>query len=384
MMQTQPMSLPGIPSVYVMVNDSSGIPHSGGSSASNSPNHYERFSPPSHLMDLSNPQDQRLLPSLHRQHHHLHHHHQQQQQQQQQQQHNHHNNHHSLYQTQSNYITYPNIVGNKRFQQMNNERLIYDKIDCDRRLHSSPELISDHGHRDHENIYLSPSPQMYSSGEEMNSQIHDQSYINNIIEFKPEVIDFKEEEEITNFKEEIPNFKEEEEITNFKENKMRKILPSSSSSSSSTKNTFPTSRPTSGKRKRKYSVDNDSDDGDNSSSSSSKYKIRRKNGATFEEIQNQRVIANVRERQRTQSLNQAFTDLRKKIPTMPSDKLSKIQTLRLAARYIEFLSTVAQCPADNLEGLDEDLKRAFLRIVRGHEHTISNTQQTQFMESIQN
>ena len=42
--------------------------------------------------------------------------------------------------------------------------------------------------------------------------------------------------------------------------------------------------------------------------------------------------ANVRERQRTQSLNESFSALRKIIPTLPSDKLSKIQTLKLASR----------------------------------------------------
>ena len=56
-----------------------------------------------------------------------------------------------------------------------------------------------------------------------------------------------------------------------------------------------------------------------------------------DDIQNQRAIANVRERQRTQSLNDAFTHLRHIIPTLPSDKLSKIQTLKLATRYIDFL-----------------------------------------------
>ncbi|XP_041367642.1 twist-related protein 2-like [Gigantopelta aegis] len=70
-------------------------------------------------------------------------------------------------------------------------------------------------------------------------------------------------------------------------------------------------------------------------------KIRsRKQPQTFEDIQNQRVMANVRERQRTQSLNEAFAQLRKIIPTLPSDKLSKIQTLKLAARYIDFLYQV--------------------------------------------
>ena len=54
----------------------------------------------------------------------------------------------------------------------------------------------------------------------------------------------------------------------------------------------------------------------------------------------QRSLANVRERQRTQSLNDAFAQLRTIIPTLPSDKLSKIQTLKLATRYIDFLYQV--------------------------------------------
>ncbi|XP_054740598.1 protein twist [Anastrepha obliqua] len=59
-----------------------------------------------------------------------------------------------------------------------------------------------------------------------------------------------------------------------------------------------------------------------------------------EEFHNQRVMANVRERQRTQSLNDAFKALQQIIPTLPSDKLSKIQTLKLATRYIDFLCRV--------------------------------------------
>jgi len=61
---------------------------------------------------------------------------------------------------------------------------------------------------------------------------------------------------------------------------------------------------------------------------------------SYDDIQTQRVLANVRERQRTQSLNDAFSQLRKIIPTLPSDKLSKIQTLKLATRYIDFLYQV--------------------------------------------
>lgn len=65
------------------------------------------------------------------------------------------------------------------------------------------------------------------------------------------------------------------------------------------------------------------------------------------DIQNQRVMANVRERQRTQSLNDGFSSLRKIIPTLPSDKLSKIQTLKLATRYIDFLYQVLRTDDTN-------------------------------------
>lgn len=87
---------------------------------------------------------------------------------------------------------------------------------------------------------------------------------------------------------------------------------------------------------RKRKVNNFESDEENSFQSG-KGKSRRKSPQSFEDIQNQRIMANVRERQRTQSLNEAFASLRKSIPTLPSDKLSKIQTLKLAARYIDFL-----------------------------------------------
>lgn len=72
-------------------------------------------------------------------------------------------------------------------------------------------------------------------------------------------------------------------------------------------------------------------------SRSKRSKASRKKTQSFEEMQIQRVMANVRERQRTQSLNEAFASLRQIIPSLPSDKLSKIQTLQLATQYIEFL-----------------------------------------------
>ena len=48
----------------------------------------------------------------------------------------------------------------------------------------------------------------------------------------------------------------------------------------------------------------------------------------------------MRERNRTELLNSAFTQLRQKIPTQPCDKMSKIQTLNLARLYIYFLTQV--------------------------------------------
>ncbi|XP_066261744.1 twist-related protein 2-like [Euwallacea similis] len=95
------------------------------------------------------------------------------------------------------------------------------------------------------------------------------------------------------------------------------------------------------KRKRK------SLDSDDQNSILGRPKSRKKVPLTYEKILEQRVMANVRERQRTQSLNEAFASLRKSIPTLPSDKLSKIQTLKLAARYIDFLYHVLSVPSEN-------------------------------------
>ena len=60
------------------------------------------------------------------------------------------------------------------------------------------------------------------------------------------------------------------------------------------------------------------------------------------DINNICFAANVRERQRTQSLNEAFGKLREIVPTQPSDKLSKRETLKLANMYIGFLNKVRQ------------------------------------------
>ncbi len=57
----------------------------------------------------------------------------------------------------------------------------------------------------------------------------------------------------------------------------------------------------------------------------------------FRQVQ-QRHAANMRERKRMQSINDAFEGLRHHIPTLPYEKrLSKVDTLRLTIGYINFL-----------------------------------------------
>ena len=63
------------------------------------------------------------------------------------------------------------------------------------------------------------------------------------------------------------------------------------------------------------------------------------NGSRFQ-IQ-QRHAANMRERKRMQSINDAFEGLRHHIPTLPYEKrLSKVDTLRLTIGYINFLGEI--------------------------------------------
>ncbi|XP_044730649.1 basic helix-loop-helix transcription factor scleraxis [Chrysoperla carnea] len=66
----------------------------------------------------------------------------------------------------------------------------------------------------------------------------------------------------------------------------------------------------------------------------------RSNNDNSNHFKPQRNQANARERDRTHSVNSAFTALRTLIPTEPKDrKLSKIETLRLACSYIAHLGT---------------------------------------------
>ena len=59
----------------------------------------------------------------------------------------------------------------------------------------------------------------------------------------------------------------------------------------------------------------------------------------------QRRAANIRERHRMEKLNTAFDKLRKRIPTFAYEKrLSRIDTLRLAIMYINFMRELLSSP----------------------------------------
>ena len=77
--------------------------------------------------------------------------------------------------------------------------------------------------------------------------------------------------------------------------------------------------------------------GNNNSNNKEKVKPKRKRVISCE----QRKAANIRERRRMTSLNEAFDILRKAVPTFHYEKkLSRIETLKLAIQYIYFMTEV--------------------------------------------
>ncbi|XP_012942586.1 pancreas transcription factor 1 subunit alpha [Aplysia californica] len=66
----------------------------------------------------------------------------------------------------------------------------------------------------------------------------------------------------------------------------------------------------------------------------------------------QRKAANMRERRRMKSINDAFEHLRRRVPanTNADRRLSKVDTLRLAIRYISYLSELVKSCGDLREG----------------------------------
>ncbi|XP_043930905.1 transcription factor 15-like [Protopterus annectens] len=101
-------------------------------------------------------------------------------------------------------------------------------------------------------------------------------------------------------------------------------------------------------------LESGSENSDRSTSGSSSQvnsKGKRKRQTRQTGLSKQRQAANARERDRTHSVNTAFTALRTLIPTEPADrKLSKIETLRLASSYISHLANILLLGEDCLDG----------------------------------
>ncbi|XP_011865592.1 PREDICTED: protein twist-like [Vollenhovia emeryi] len=340
----------GAGAVGAMAHGGNGNPDGGSSLTC-----YSHFAPTApHLMDLSGP---------------LADHPQQQQQQQQTHHHGYHQHPHNqvaveyteLTQTmfktppeETRYHPHPHQPSNHHREQPEYEQRLHSTCD-------SPEFLSDYS-RDHEqhSMCLTPSSQsVYSpsgcGADEMGTpssvqSVHGQtgSYVD-MVEYKPGVMEDRM----------VARYGCEQELGRVTE-------PSSSTTTTTTTKSYGGGRVggvrTAVKRKRRHSGNNNSNSSGNgccnsnesdgeaaSAASSTRTKARRKND---QDLQNQRTMANVRERQRTQSLNEAFASLRKIIPTMPSDKLSKIQTLKLATRYIDFLFHVLKSNTENIEYIE--------------------------------
>lgn len=98
-------------------------------------------------------------------------------------------------------------------------------------------------------------------------------------------------------------------------------------------------------------LDSASDSSEKSTGSQYREGARRRGARRLAGVSKQRQAANARERDRTHSVNTAFTALRTLIPTEPADrKLSKIETLRLASSYIAHLANVLLLGEDCRDG----------------------------------
>ncbi|KAK6165688.1 hypothetical protein SNE40_022569 [Patella caerulea] len=99
---------------------------------------------------------------------------------------------------------------------------------------------------------------------------------------------------------------------------------------------------------------------------------RKKKRGAVQQYQ-QRHAANMRERKRMQSINDAFEGLRTHIPTLPYEKrLSKVDTLRLAIGYIGFLAELVESDVQAKENvtsqLGEQPKKVIIHCHRGSEN----------------
>ncbi|XP_071803681.1 pancreas transcription factor 1 subunit alpha-like [Asterias amurensis] len=93
---------------------------------------------------------------------------------------------------------------------------------------------------------------------------------------------------------------------------------------------------------------------------------RRKAKCPVQQV-HQRQAANLRERKRMQSINDAFEGLREHIPTLPYEKrLSKVDTLKLAIGYINFLAEMVTSDASSGDGLNNSGQEIQKKVIICH------------------
>ena len=97
---------------------------------------------------------------------------------------------------------------------------------------------------------------------------------------------------------------------------------------------------------------------------------RRRRRRGLAQLVQQRHAANMRERKRMLSINEAFEGLRAHIPTLPYEKrLSKVDTLRLAIGYISFLAELVASDAGSKgnarEGVSEKPRKIIIHCHAG-------------------
>ncbi|XP_072931166.1 pancreas transcription factor 1 subunit alpha [Epargyreus clarus] len=107
---------------------------------------------------------------------------------------------------------------------------------------------------------------------------------------------------------------------------------------------------------------------------------KRRSRCPQQQIQ-QRQAANLRERRRMQSINDAFEGLRAHIPTLPYEKrLSKVDTLKLAIGYISFLGELVRADKGSSEPIlggtsnsqnREEQKKVIIRGSNFQSHSLS-------------
>ncbi|XP_023712042.1 pancreas transcription factor 1 subunit alpha [Cryptotermes secundus] len=89
-----------------------------------------------------------------------------------------------------------------------------------------------------------------------------------------------------------------------------------------------------------------------SAASRGRHRLHRRRSKCPQQQVQQRQAANLRERKRMQSINDAFEGLRSHIPTLPYEKrLSKVDTLKLAIGYINFLSDIVTSDRNASQGV---------------------------------